>query len=140
MKSKIFRRTAGQSGESLHAQATDLPKAFIAALVVASWTQHFFGVSLPIWGTFTMGRQSALSSDLVVNYDALSGSNAWSLSWNDTDNDAIKSAYFKPAGRNSRSRLCHPVLARLSVGCLSDNTVFSVGETRARTNEVLRWL
>ncbi len=25
-----------------------------------------------------MGRQSALSSDLVVNYDALSGSNAWS--------------------------------------------------------------
>jgi predicted porin len=26
-----------------------------------------------------MGRQSALTSDLVVNYDALSGSNAWSL-------------------------------------------------------------
>jgi predicted porin len=39
----------------------------------------YFGVSSPIWGTFTMGRQSALSSDLVVNYDALSGSNAWSL-------------------------------------------------------------
>jgi predicted porin len=39
----------------------------------------YFGVSSPVWGTFTMGRQSALSSDLVVNYDALSGSNAWSL-------------------------------------------------------------
>jgi len=39
----------------------------------------YFGVSSTWWGTFTMGRQSALSSDLVVNYDALSGSNAWSL-------------------------------------------------------------
>jgi predicted porin len=39
----------------------------------------YFGVSSPVYGTFTMGRQSALSSDLVVNYDALSGSNAWSL-------------------------------------------------------------
>jgi predicted porin len=39
----------------------------------------YFGVSSPVWGTFTMGRQSALTSDLVVNYDALSGSNAWSL-------------------------------------------------------------
>jgi predicted porin len=39
----------------------------------------YFGVSSPTYGTFTMGRQSALSSDNVVNYDALSGSNAWSL-------------------------------------------------------------
>jgi len=39
----------------------------------------YFGVSSPTYGTFTMGRQSALSSDLVVNYDSLSGSNAWSL-------------------------------------------------------------
>ena len=39
----------------------------------------YFGISNPTYGTFTMGRQSALSSDLVVNYDALSGSNAWSL-------------------------------------------------------------
>jgi predicted porin len=39
----------------------------------------YFGVSSPLYGTFTMGRQSALTSDLVVNYDALSGSNAWSL-------------------------------------------------------------
>jgi predicted porin len=39
----------------------------------------YFGVSSTYWGTFTLGRQSALSSDLVVNYDALSGSNAWSL-------------------------------------------------------------
>ena len=39
----------------------------------------YFGISSPTYGTFTMGRQSSLSSDLVVNYDALSGSNAWSL-------------------------------------------------------------
>jgi predicted porin len=39
----------------------------------------YFGLSSPIYGTFTMGRQSALSSDLVTNYDALSGSNAFSL-------------------------------------------------------------
>ncbi len=38
----------------------------------------YFGVSSPTYGTFTMGRQSALTSDLVVNYDSLSGSNAWS--------------------------------------------------------------
>ncbi len=39
----------------------------------------YFGISSPTYGTFTMGRQSALSSDLVGNYDALSGANAWSL-------------------------------------------------------------
>jgi predicted porin len=39
----------------------------------------YFGLSSPTYGTFTMGRQSALSSDNVVNYDSLSGSNAWSL-------------------------------------------------------------
>jgi predicted porin len=39
----------------------------------------YFGVSSPTYGTFTMGRQSALSSDLIVNYDPLSGANAWSL-------------------------------------------------------------
>jgi predicted porin len=39
----------------------------------------YFGVSSPTYGTFTMGRQSSLTSDLVVNYDALSGSNSWSL-------------------------------------------------------------
>ena len=39
----------------------------------------YFGISSPTYGTFTMGRQCALSSDLVVNYDPLSGSNAWSL-------------------------------------------------------------
>ena len=39
----------------------------------------YFGISSPTYGTFTMGRQSSLASDLVVNYDALSGSNAWSL-------------------------------------------------------------
>jgi predicted porin len=39
----------------------------------------YFGVSSPTYGTFTMGRQSALSSDLVTNYDAMSGSNAFSV-------------------------------------------------------------
>jgi predicted porin len=39
----------------------------------------YFGISSPTYGTFTMGRQSALTSDLVVNYDALSGANAWSM-------------------------------------------------------------
>src|ERR1700744_4764368 len=43
----------------------------------------YFGISSPTYGTFTMGRQSALTSDLVVNYDALSGSNAWSLITNE---------------------------------------------------------
>ena len=36
-------------------------------------------LSSPTYGTFTMGRQSALSSDLIVNYDPLSGSNSWSV-------------------------------------------------------------
>jgi predicted porin len=39
----------------------------------------YFGISSPTYGTFTMGRQSALSSDLIVNYDPLSGSNSWSV-------------------------------------------------------------
>jgi predicted porin len=39
----------------------------------------YAGVSSPTWGTVTYGRQSALSSDLIVNYDPLSGSNAWSV-------------------------------------------------------------
>ena len=39
----------------------------------------YFGISSPTYGTFTMGRQSALSSDLLANYDPLAGANAWSL-------------------------------------------------------------
>jgi predicted porin len=39
----------------------------------------YAGVSSPVWGTVTYGRQSALTSDLIVNYDPLSGSNAWSV-------------------------------------------------------------
>ena len=39
----------------------------------------YFGLSSPTYGTFTMGRQVALSSDLLTNYDPLNGSNAWSL-------------------------------------------------------------
>ena len=39
----------------------------------------YFGLSSPTYGTFTVGRQSSLSSDLIVNYDPISGSAAWSL-------------------------------------------------------------
>jgi predicted porin len=39
----------------------------------------YAGISSPVYGTLTYGRQNALSSDLVTNYDALSGSNAWSV-------------------------------------------------------------
>ena len=39
----------------------------------------YFGISSPVYGTLTMGRQSALSSDLIVNYDPLSGANSWSV-------------------------------------------------------------
>jgi predicted porin len=39
----------------------------------------YAGISSPIYGTLTYGRQNALSSDLIVNYDPLSGSNAWSV-------------------------------------------------------------
>jgi predicted porin len=39
----------------------------------------YFGLSSPTYGTFTMGRQSALSSDLLALYDPLAGSNSWSL-------------------------------------------------------------
>ena len=39
----------------------------------------YFGITSTTYGTFTMGRQSALSSDLIVNYDPLSGSNSWSV-------------------------------------------------------------
>jgi predicted porin len=39
----------------------------------------YAGISSPIYGTVTFGRQSALSSDLIVNYDPLSGASAWSV-------------------------------------------------------------
>jgi predicted porin len=39
----------------------------------------YSGISSPTYGTLTLGRQSALSSDLVTNYDALPGSLAFSL-------------------------------------------------------------
>ena len=61
----------------------------------------YFGVSSPTYGTFTMGRQSALTSDLIVNYDALSGSNAFSLitfqgangGGGDTENRILDNSY-----------------------------------------------
>ena len=39
----------------------------------------YFGLSSPTYGTFTMGRQSSLTSDLIVNYDPISGANSWSV-------------------------------------------------------------
>jgi predicted porin len=39
----------------------------------------YAGLSSPVYGTLTYGRQSALTSDLIVNYDPISGSNAWSV-------------------------------------------------------------
>jgi predicted porin len=39
----------------------------------------YYGISSPTYGTFTMGRQSALSSDLVINYDPISNAGAWSI-------------------------------------------------------------
>jgi predicted porin len=61
----------------------------------------YFGISSPTYGTFTMGRQSALTSDLVVNYDPLSGSNSWSVitfqgangGGGDTENRILDNSY-----------------------------------------------
>jgi predicted porin len=39
----------------------------------------YFGISSPTYGTFTMGRQTSLTSELVSNYDSLGGANAYSL-------------------------------------------------------------
>jgi predicted porin len=39
----------------------------------------YAGLSSPIYGTLTFGRQTALTSDAVVNYDPLSGANAFSV-------------------------------------------------------------
>ena len=61
----------------------------------------YFGISSPTYGTFTMGRQSALTSDLIVNYDALAGANAFSLityqgangGGGDTENRILDNSY-----------------------------------------------
>jgi predicted porin len=39
----------------------------------------YAGIGSPTYGTLTYGRQSALSSDLIVNYDPISGASAFSL-------------------------------------------------------------
>jgi predicted porin len=39
----------------------------------------YAGLSSPIYGTLTFGRQTSLTSDAVVNYDPISGSNAFSV-------------------------------------------------------------
>ena len=43
----------------------------------------YFGISSPVYGTFTMGRQSALSSDMITNYDPLAGAGALSMITNE---------------------------------------------------------
>ena len=61
----------------------------------------YFGVSSPTYGTLTVGRQSALTSDLIGNYDALSGANAFSLitfqgangGGGDTENRILDNSY-----------------------------------------------
>src|SRR6202012_5602982 len=61
----------------------------------------YFGISSPVYGTFTMGRQSALTSALIVNYDSLSGANAFSLitfqgangGGGDTENRILDNSY-----------------------------------------------
>ena len=39
----------------------------------------YFGISSPVYGTLTIGRQNALSADLVNNYSPTAGSNAWDV-------------------------------------------------------------
>ncbi|MGD0635870.1 MAG: porin [Beijerinckiaceae bacterium] len=39
----------------------------------------YFGVSSPVYGTLTFGRQNTLALDAVFNYDPMGGSNAFSL-------------------------------------------------------------
>lgn len=39
----------------------------------------YAGLSSPVYGTLTFGRQTALTSDAVVSYDPISGSNAFSV-------------------------------------------------------------
>jgi predicted porin len=42
-------------------------------------TAAYFGISSPTYGTFTMGRQSSLVRDGVLNYDPTGGAQAFSL-------------------------------------------------------------
>ena len=39
----------------------------------------YFGISSPTYGTFTMGRQSALTSDMMGNYDPIANAGAFSV-------------------------------------------------------------
>jgi predicted porin len=39
----------------------------------------YAGISSPIWGTFTYGRQNSLTTDAVANYDPMGNSNAFSV-------------------------------------------------------------
>jgi predicted porin len=83
----IFNPASGVngSGQSSVAQNNGLPIGFQNSFGDSSKSGQlfnnaaYFGISSPTYGTFTMGRQSALSSDLIVNYDPLSGSNSWSV-------------------------------------------------------------
>jgi predicted porin len=61
----------------------------------------YFGLSSPVYGTLTIGRQNALSSDLIINYDPIAGSNAWSVitfqgasgGGGDTENRILDNSY-----------------------------------------------
>jgi predicted porin len=83
----LFNPTNGLSanGPGSVAQNNGLPLAAQNAFGDSSKAGQLFnnvayaGISSPIYGTLTYGRQSALSSDLVVNYDPISGSNAFSV-------------------------------------------------------------
>jgi predicted porin len=83
----LFNPISGNNanGPGSIAQNNGVPLALTNAYGDSSKAGQMFnnaayaGVSSPVYGTFTYGRQSALSSDLIVNYDPISGSNAFSV-------------------------------------------------------------
>jgi predicted porin len=82
-----FDPASGTSGNGIGAvvQNNGLPLTLQNAFSDSSKAGQMFnglayaGISSPTYGTLTYGRQNALSSDLVINYDAISGSGAWSV-------------------------------------------------------------
>src|SRR5579863_3010613 len=104
-----FDPTSGQasSGMGSVAQNSGLPTGFQNAFSDSSKAGQmfnnaaYFGLSSPTYGTLTMGRQSALTSDLIVNYDSLAGANAFSLitfqgangGGGDTENRILDNSY-----------------------------------------------
>jgi predicted porin len=82
-----FDPASGQTSNGIGAvqQNNGLPLALQTGFSDSSKAGQMFngaayaGISSPIYGTLTYGRQNALSSDLVTNYDSTGGSNAWSV-------------------------------------------------------------